>query len=85
MILTGLDSLSPMQCRMARAGLCLSIDRTAEASNVSRASITRFENGNGLRPVLRAALRMFFERSGLTFTTAGVEPQCGFDAGSLAA
>ena len=67
------ESLTSAQCRMARAALSVSIDRAAERSRVSRASITRFEHGDEIRPVLRMALRAFFEQSGVTFTTRGVE------------
>lgn len=67
------ESLTSAQCRMARAGLSLSIDRAAEKSKVSRATITRFEHGDEIRPVLRAALRGFFEKSGVIFTIRGVE------------
>ncbi len=67
------DTLTAAQCRMARAGLGLSVTSAAEASNVSRASIVRFENGSDLRLVLRQALRVAFEKRGAVFTEAGVE------------
>ncbi|OJW21090.1 MAG: hypothetical protein BGO51_26095 [Rhodospirillales bacterium 69-11] len=67
------DLLTPAQCRMARAGLGLSITEASKASLVSRATITRFENGNDIKPVLRSALRAAFERLGAVITESGVE------------
>ena len=67
------DTLTAAQCRMARAGLGLSVTSAAKASNVSRASIVRFENGSDLKLVLRQALRSAFEKRGAVFTQAGVE------------
>lgn len=67
------DLLSPTQCRMARAALSMSIDKAAAVSMVSRASITRFESGSEIRPILRAALRTVFEQAGVVFTSRGVE------------
>jgi DNA-binding XRE family transcriptional regulator len=67
------DTLTAAQCRMARAGLGLSVTDAAKASLVSRASIVRFENGSDLKSVLRQALRTAFEKRGVVFTQAGVE------------
>ena len=67
------DSLTAAQCRMARAGLGLSITETSKASLVSRATITRFESGSEIKPVLRSALRSAFERLGAVITDSGVE------------
>ena len=58
---------------MARAGLDLPITETSKASLVSRATITRFESGSEIKPVLRFALRTAFERLGAEFTHSGVE------------
>ena len=67
------DMLTAAQCRMARAGLGLSITEASKASLVSRATITRFESGNEIKPVLRSALRAAFERLGAVITDSGVE------------
>lgn len=65
--------LTAAQCRMARAGLGLSIIEASEASLVSRATIARFESGSDIKPVLRSALRVAFERLGAVMTDSGVE------------
>ena len=67
------NTLTAAQCRMARAGLGLSITEASKASLVSRATITRFESGSGIKPVLRSALRATFERLGVVITDCGVE------------
>lgn len=67
------DSLTIAQCRMARAGLGLSIIEASKASLVSRATITRFESGSDIKPVLRSALRAAFERLGAVITDSGIE------------
>jgi hypothetical protein len=58
---------------MARAGLGLSITEASAVSLVSRATITRFEGGSDIKPVLRSALRTAFERRGAIFTESGIE------------
>lgn len=65
--------MTPAQCRMARAGLGLSLTEASKVSLVSRATITRFESGSEIKPVLRSALRAAFERLGAVFTESGVE------------
>ena len=67
------DTLTRAQCRMARAGLGLSITEASKASLVSRATITRFDSGSEIKPVLRSALRAAFERLGAVITDSGVE------------
>lgn len=67
------DGMTPAQCRMARAGLGLSLTEASKVSLVSRATITRFESGSEIKPVLRSALRAAFERLGAVFTESGVE------------
>lgn len=67
------DMLTAAQCRMARAGLGLSITEESRASLVSRATITRFESGSEIKRVLRSALRTAFERLGVVITDHGVE------------
>ena len=65
--------LTAAQCRMARAGLGFSVSEASKASLVSRATITRFESGSEIKPVLRSALRAAFERLGAIMTGNGVE------------
>lgn len=67
------DTLTAAQCRMARAGLGLSLTSAAMASNVSRASIVRFESGKDLKLVLRQALRLTLEKHGAVFAEGGVK------------
>lgn len=67
------DMLTATQCRMARAGLGLSVTEASKASLVSRATITRFESGSEIKPVLRSALRIAFERLGVVITNRGCE------------
>ena len=45
---TGADGMpiSPAQCRMARAGVIMSVRELARLAEVSALSVTRFENGN---------------------------------------
>jgi hypothetical protein len=66
-------TISPAQCRMARAGLGLSVSEASKVSLVSRATITRFESGREIKPVLRSALQAAFERLGAVFTDHGVD------------
>ncbi len=68
---TRVDTLTASQCKMARAGLGLSVTEASKVSLVSRASITRFESGGDIKPVLRSALRVAFERLGAFFTENG--------------
>lgn len=73
MMRSKVDALTGTQCRMARAGLGLSIDDASKVSVVSRASIVRLENGAPVRAVLREALRQAFEREGAVFVKNGVK------------
>jgi transcriptional regulator with XRE-family HTH domain len=66
--------ISPAQCRMARAGLKLTMDETAKLAGVSRITITKFETGKRkLRPDTLAALRHAFETAGIDFIPDGHE------------
>lgn len=65
------DSLIPTQCRMARAGLRLSLTEALKASLASRATITRFESSIEIKPVLKRALKSAFEKRKVEFTTNG--------------
>lgn len=67
------DSLSSGQCRMARAALRWTIGELATRSQVSRASISRLENGEEIGSLLNRGLRSAFEAAGLAFTATGVD------------
>ncbi len=66
----------PVQCKMARAGLDLSVRELAERARVSTNTVTRFENGEPLRDRTLDTIRD-------VFTAAGVEfiPENGGGAG----
>ena len=50
-----------------------SVSEASKVSLVSRATITRFESGREIKPVLRSALQAAFERLGAVFTDHGVD------------
>ncbi len=64
--------ISAIQFRMARAGLKLSVDELASLSLVSKSTITRFENGGEITPVMKQALVNALEKSGASFKVDGV-------------
>lgn len=64
--------ISAVQFRMARAGLKLSVDELANLSLVSKSTITRFENGGEITPVMKQALANALEKSGVSFEINGV-------------
>ena len=60
--------ISPAQCRMARAGVVMSVRELARLADVSGLTVTRFENGNADCPseiVLR--FRRILESRGARF------------------
>ena len=60
--------ITPAQCRMARAGVEVSVRELAGLSEASGLTVTRFENGNGSCPaetVLR--LKLVLESRGARF------------------
>lgn len=62
------EAISPVQCRMARAGLVMSVRELARLAEVSGLTVTRFENGNEACPaemVLR--FRRILESRGARF------------------
>lgn len=68
------DSLSPAQCRMARAALQWSLDDAAEAAGVSYRTIFRLENEQrDIQPGKVAAIRRAFEATGVRFVDVGDE------------
>ena len=68
--------MTPEQCKMARAGLGLSVRELAEKARVSTNTITRFEGGEPLKERTLDTIRD-------VFTSAGVEfiPENGGGAG----
>lgn len=56
--------MTPTQCRMARAGLQLSIVQLAEMADSNRTSIVNFERGRACHPVTQAKLRRALEATG---------------------
>ena len=67
-------SISPAQCRAARALLDLKQDDLARLSEVSKRTIANFEADQmEPRPATLAAIRRALEASGVRFTERGVE------------
>lgn len=65
-------SLTPEQCRAARALLNWKQSDLAEASGIERGTIARFEREERLTyPKNRALLREVFEAAGVAFIDAG--------------
>lgn len=56
--------MNSRQCKMARAGLGLSLIKLAELSNVSVNTINRFEKGNDSYASTAKKLREAFESTG---------------------
>ena len=61
----------PVQCRMARAAIGLSVRKLAAAAKVSPETVLRFERGEKLRKRTIDSLRQVLEAAGLEFTEAG--------------
>lgn len=59
----------PVQCRMARAALGLSVRKLAAAARVAPQTIVRFERGEKLRPRTVTSLRQVLEAGGVEFTS----------------
>jgi transcriptional regulator with XRE-family HTH domain len=58
----------PVQCRMARAAIGLSVKKLAAAAKVSPETVLRFERGEKLRKRTIDSLRQVLEAAGLEFT-----------------
>ena len=64
--------MSPEQCKMARAGLGISVRRLAELSSFSTGTIVKFEGGeHRLNPRTLKALREALEAQGAVFSEDG--------------
>lgn len=66
-----MPAISPLQAKLARAALGLSLRELADATALSRNTITRFELGHGdVHPANLARLRDVFEQRGIMFLPA---------------
>lgn len=61
------DTLKPVQCQMARAGLGLGVRDLAKLARVSPTTITRLERGKALLPDTLADIREALEDAGAIF------------------
>lgn len=59
--------MTPVQCRMARAGLGLGVRDLAERAKVSTNTITRLERGEDLHPRTLEAICAALEAAGVEF------------------
>ena len=57
----------PVQCRMARAALGLTVRKLAVAARVAPQTIVRFERGESLRPRTVTSLQKVLEAAGVEF------------------
>lgn len=57
----------PVQCRMARTALQMSVKELADAATVSTNTIVRFERGEELKPRTIADIRSVLENAGVVF------------------
>lgn len=64
-------TITPEQCRMARAGLKWSLDDLTEASGLGRATIARFELGQAVSPETVAKIRATLEAKRVKFHDKG--------------
>lgn len=64
-------TITPDQCRMARAALRWSVDDLAQAAGVGRATVIRFENDTGGKPATVARLREALEKARVQFIDEG--------------
>ena len=63
--------MTPLQCRMARAGLGLGVRELADKAQVSTNTITRMERGDALQPRTVEAIRSALETEGVVFIDQG--------------
>lgn len=59
--------MTPEQCRMARAGLGLSVRELADRAQVSTNTISRLEAGEELKPRTMEAIQRALEVAGVEF------------------
>jgi transcriptional regulator with XRE-family HTH domain len=59
--------MNELQCRLARTALGWGVRELAKIAHVSTQTISRFENGDELRPTTLNKLREIFESAGVEF------------------
>ncbi|WP_425106511.1 helix-turn-helix domain-containing protein [Ancylobacter sp.] len=59
--------MTPEQCRMARAGLGMSVRDLADRAQVSTNTISRLEAGEELKPRTVEAIQRALEEAGIVF------------------
>jgi transcriptional regulator with XRE-family HTH domain len=59
------------QCRMARAGLSLSIAEVGKGAGVRTMTISKFERGGAVLPATVEKLRQWFVTQGVEFINGG--------------
>jgi hypothetical protein len=59
--------VTPLQCRLARTALGWGVRELAQIAQISTQTISRFENGDELRPSTVQKLREIFEAAGVEF------------------
>lgn len=57
----------PVQCKMARTALNMSVKDLAASASVSTNTLVRFERGEELKPRTIAAIRFALENAGIIF------------------
>lgn len=57
----------PVQCKMARVALGLTIRNLADSLSMSPVTVSRFEAGEALKPRTVADIRRFLEDTGVIF------------------
>lgn len=60
-------TITPSQCRMARAALHINLKELAELSGLSHMTINRFENGHTYSKDTARTLRKALEKAGVVF------------------
>lgn len=64
------STITPAQCRMARAGIVMSVRDLARLADVSGLAVTRFENGNTDCPdIIVRRFRRILESRGARFVS----------------
>lgn len=66
-----LMTISPEQCRAARAVLKLGVEAAGIAAEVAKNTVVKFEAGGKVRATVADRLRAAFEARGVTFSPDG--------------
>jgi transcriptional regulator with XRE-family HTH domain len=77
--------LTPAQIRAARAFLGWKAEQLSHASEVSIATIRRFEGGRPIGKPMEAAIKRAFMRAGVAFSNGGITPFLPVDTPALEA